>query len=379
MTETTPWTLLVIDGNPDHEWAKLFADREVLGRKIRVEQGGWAELSCYAWDNICVVDIRPNHHKPIPGGEQLRVGIRPDFVLIREVAHSLGEAGDWRRQLYALKYAGIPSVNSLESVYACLERPWVFSELKRVGLPVVAQRYFSDWRAMTAGVQAPAVLKASHLHAGYGKVKVDSHQQWEDLRSLLALTPFYLTGEPFLNGDYDLRIQRIGKHVRVMSRTTLSGAWKTNTGSAHMEELPVTEQFQQWTDAASKLFGGLDIFALDALVDENGKITILELNDTSIGLSPDPIAKAQDMGYIVDLVVERMGGDTRSEEEKAQSYGSGNAGVAQPRQQAIANKYFGFGSTTKSQSTASSQKNSILTAIGLVSAGVILGHFIRKL
>lgn len=106
---------------------------------------------------------------------------------------------------------------------------------------MVQQRYFSDWRAMGGGVQIPAVLKASHLHAGYGKVKIDSHTAWEDLRfflshrrSLLALTPFYLTGEPFLKGEYDLRIQRIGEHVRVMSRHTLSGAWKTNTGSSHL-------------------------------------------------------------------------------------------------------------------------------------------------
>lgn len=163
-------------------------------------------MNCTSWDSTCLVDIRPNKAKPIPGGEILRVGIRPDFVLIREVAHSLGnavwlmagESGDWRKQLYALKYANIPSVNSLESVYACLERPWVFSgssyfhltvvELKRIGLPVVQQRYFSDWRGMGGGVQLPAVLKVAHLHAGYGKVKIDSHTAWEDLRCSRSMT-----------------------------------------------------------------------------------------------------------------------------------------------------------------------------------------------
>lgn len=95
---------------------------------------------------------------------------------------------------------------------------------------------------------------------------------FDDRRSLLALTPFYLTGEPFLKGAYDLRIQRIGEHVRVMSRHTLSGAWKTNTGSSHLStsalttaEVPVTAEFKAWSDAAAQLFGGLDIFALDAL------------------------------------------------------------------------------------------------------------------
>jgi D-alanine-D-alanine ligase-like ATP-grasp enzyme len=38
-----------------------------------------------------------------------------------------------------------------------------------------------------------------------------------------------------------------------------------------------------WMDECCKMFGGLDILSLDAVVDEKGNHTILEVNDTATG------------------------------------------------------------------------------------------------
>jgi len=57
-------------------------------------------------------------------------------------------------------------------------------------------------------------------------------------------------------------------------------------------------------DECSKIFGGLDILSIDAVIDENGKHTILEINDTATGLNPFHVE--EDVGYIKELVLGKM-------------------------------------------------------------------------
>ena len=114
---------------------------------------------------------------------------------------------------------------------------------------------------MMYGGSFPAVLKVGHAHAGMGKMRVADHHDWEDVRSVVAMTDGkYCTAEPFLTGDYDLRIQKIvradtssngegttcvsrvflceddalnrericpqGSNFRAFKRTAMAGQWK---------------------------------------------------------------------------------------------------------------------------------------------------------
>jgi hypothetical protein len=56
--------------------------------------------------------------------------LKPDFVLIRQHAFSMARNGDYRSLVIGLQYAGIPSVNSLHSVYNFCDKPWVVSDRK---------------------------------------------------------------------------------------------------------------------------------------------------------------------------------------------------------------------------------------------------------
>eukprot|EP00947_MAST-08B_sp_MAST-8B-sp1_P000919 g919.t1 len=173
---------------------------------------------------------------------------------------------------------------------------------------VMPQCYFSNHRQMMYTKQFPAVAKVGAAHAGVGKMKVADHHDFEDFRSVVAMTKGdYCTAEPFVEGEYDLRIQKIGTHVRAFKRISLSGAWKTNTGSAHLEQIEVTDKYRRWADEASKIFGGLDICTVDAIHDAaTGKELILEVNGTSSGLAPDDAITAEDNGHIRDLVLAKM-------------------------------------------------------------------------
>ena len=105
---------------------------------------------------------------------------------------------------------------------------------------------------------------------------------------------------------HEFRVQKIGARIRAFKRVGVSGDWKTNTGSAMLEELEPSAAQRAWAEHAASLFGQtLDILTVDTIVEEaTGKEWILEVNGTSSGLSPD--TEAQDNRDIRDLVVARM-------------------------------------------------------------------------
>jgi hypothetical protein len=58
-------------------------------------------------------------------------------------------------------------------------------------------------------------------------------------------------------------------------------------------------------DKVSSMFEGMDMFALDVMVDMDGKEHIIEINDSSMGLLWEK--EHEDNMKIRDLVLQRMG------------------------------------------------------------------------
>jgi len=77
----------------------------------------------------------------------------------------------------------------------------------------------------------------------------------QDFKSVLAVADKYCTAEPFIDGKYDLRIQKIGNKYRAFKRISVSGTWKTNTQSSHVEVIPLTKKYKFWADEAANMFG----------------------------------------------------------------------------------------------------------------------------
>ncbi len=135
---------------------------------------------------------------------------------------------DWTNAMLGL--LSVPSLNSWDSLLKCQHKPVIYNHLlqlrKKMGtsapgvynFPLIPQTYYASYRGFAFCSGFPLVLKLGTVHAGYGKAKVETQEQWEDMKSLVALQGRYATTEPFIKWDYDFRVQKIGSHYRAFRR-----------------------------------------------------------------------------------------------------------------------------------------------------------------
>ena len=299
-----PKEVLVVGGDPSVEWARYFEGRAMVdGTPVNVTQCPWDSitLTCYSeGERSTAVVALPSKYKKQP--------FQPDLVLVRSAVRASAPI-DHRNILLGFAFAGVPCVNTAESLYRCQEKPLVYAALRavrdRLGkdrFPLIDQTYYPSWRSMTFPGDLPVIAKVSTVHAGLGKMKIDTAQQYLDLRSVVAMSTHYLTTEPCIDWDYDFRLQKIGPHVRGFRRT--SDNWKGQGMGSRDADHPVSDLQRLWLDEVSAELG-MDILTIDGVHDKKtGKDYIVEVNDSAISLNERH--RDEDFGYMVDLVMSKL-------------------------------------------------------------------------
>jgi len=301
--------ILVIDPDPNTNWAEIFKGSSISGssRSLKVEQCDWSLITLNVDEEGCHCQLAPSK-EPIPGTNPKNFReIIPNFLLIRQYVRGIHQQ-QWINTLLGFMIANIPSVNSLESIFCSTERATNIAELYKIQarlgkdkFPLVPITYFPNTEDVFHVKNLPVVAKVGSSCAGFGKMKFTDNQ-FSDFATTLAMFKEYVTLEPFVTNVGDVRIQKIGDHIRVYKR--VSSNWKGNVGESVLSDLEVTDQYKLWAVEASKMWGGLDILSIDCVIAMDGKHTILEVNDTATGLNPD--YKQEDLKRIRDLVLSKI-------------------------------------------------------------------------
>ena len=214
--------LIVVDDDPEHDWVKIFNRSK---KNIRVYQTSWSKIvlkDCR--QDRCVVDLNssdPDNCVPFRGMEVTRTGIEVHFMLIRNYPRLLHDI-DFTNLLLGLHFAGVESVNSIWSLIQATNRAVLYAALNRIkrrigekAFPFIDVTYHDNLsHTKIKSSRFPCVVKVASSCAGYGKMKVRSQGELDDLKGILELHNDFFTIEPFLPSEYDIRLQYLGGHVR---------------------------------------------------------------------------------------------------------------------------------------------------------------------
>lgn len=208
---------------------------------------------------------------------------KPDKILWRVGA--IKPNPKHKTALELIRISGVPCVNAASVLLKGYDRLSMLNVLKQCNLPVIPfNAVTTSVHLKNIGMPFPFVLKAGNYHGGFGKVLVESEAQWQDIKDLLFIAEDYLTVEPYIKYDRDIRYLAIGDKVWAMARK--GKFWKANVETTTFAAIPLNEELVEQTKQLQKYLNA-DILAIDILEEANGTRYFVEYNDIP-GLSGFP-------------------------------------------------------------------------------------------
>lgn len=267
MSNTSERNLVVVGG--ERFWHDLFPSWRVTYCRLQTTRWVLREDCLYIADDTTLKEVH---------GVLWRVGVvRPEA---------------WHRAVLDLiRLAGVPCVNSAESLLRGFDKLSMSAEMIKAGLPQIRA-------SITVGPDAgrllqpsfPAVLKIGSHHGGLGKARVTSLEQWHDLIDVSTLIDDYASVEPFVDYAADVRCLAVSRDLWCMQRE--SENWKVNRETSTPRLIDPPDILAQWTLQAAKHLGS-SVVGLDFLQTRAGEWLLLECNDVP-GLTgfPDHVPQA---------------------------------------------------------------------------------------
>jgi ribosomal protein S6--L-glutamate ligase len=201
--------------------------------------------------------------------------VQPDAILWRVGA--IKPSPKHEAALRLIHLSGIPCVNSAKVLLQGFDRLSMLSVLTACGLPVIPfQATTNTAQLHNIAHNFPFVVKAGNYHGGFGKVLVKDADQWQDVKDLLFMSEDYVTVEPYIRYERDIRYLAIGEQVWAMARR--GKFWKANVETAHFTMIDTTPTLVAQTKQLQAHLGA-DVLAIDILEENDGTPYFVEYND----------------------------------------------------------------------------------------------------
>ena len=227
---------------------------------------------------------------------------KPDIILWRVGA--IRPNPKHRTILDIIKLSGVTCVNSANVLQKGYDRLSMLNILKECDLPVIPFNVATtSTQLKNIEIPFPFVIKAGDFHGGFGKVLVDSEEKWQDTKDLLFISEDYITIEPFINYDKDIRYLAIGDKVWAMARK--GKFWKANVQTTDFILIETEDTLIAQTKKLQNYLQA-DIVAIDILEEKDGNKFFVEYNDIP-GLSGFPDEVRHELASCVKKTAANMG------------------------------------------------------------------------
>lgn len=254
-------TILVING--EAYWQDFLPNYKVEQKKIQTTEWLLKDKQLFAIDQNGVC--------------------KPDKILWRVGA--IRPSIKHKTVLDIIQLSGIQCVNSIHVLSKGFDRLTMLNVLIECNFPLIPFNIATtSTQLKNIEIPFPFVVKAGNYHGGFGKVLIDNEEKWQDIKDLLFISEDYITIEPFINYDRDIRYLAVGNKVWAMARK--GKFWKANVQTTDFVIIELEESLVEQTKKLQN-FLKADIVAIDILEEKNGNRFFVEYNDIP-GLSGFP-------------------------------------------------------------------------------------------
>ncbi|KAL9644276.1 hypothetical protein ABK040_005737 [Willaertia magna] len=334
------YNILIIDAE-NNNWDKIF--ESLNNNNIEIEQTTWDNIASVISYNEsskkqsnsfpvnhknatkkCEITLKPyKSNCEFNKKRNTQRQCYPNLVIVRKLVQGLKiNEQDYTNHLLGMMHCQLPAINNLTSIFINLNRPIIQGILSgirdKVGVekfPLIDQYFFSEPHRMLFTPNASkVVLKVGSAEAGFGKVLYENNiNTIRDFTGCITRYGDFITCEPFIqNRKCDLRLQKIGKHLRLYER--INSNWKGNVGNSVIKEIEnIPKRYKKWIKYVDKAFKEqfgveMDIYTIDAIqvLKEENIIEeyILEINDSASGFYNDN--KEEDMKHVAELAINKL-------------------------------------------------------------------------